>query len=86
MKLWILEPREPRDPRFNAYDTAQGVVVRAETEAEARVFANGCCGDECEHWYEGPEQQAWLCPSVTTCEELTPSGPPGVILVDFKAG
>lgn len=87
MRLWILRPVDPSSPRFEAYDTTHGIVVRAETEAEARQLADSCAGDENDSvWYVGPDQHAWLCPSVTKCEELTPDGMPGVILVDFKAG
>lgn len=84
MKLWILEPVDPKSLRFWRHYVNLGFVVRARTEDEARKLASGCAADEDRCCLDGTA--AWICPSVTKCEELTASGEPGVILVDFHAG
>lgn len=76
MKLWLIRPSDPTsgawDPR---YDKAFGFVVRAETEEQARKFAAAAAGDETE--------DAWLSTMLSTCEELTADGDPGIVIHDF---
>jgi hypothetical protein len=64
------------------------VLVRAETEADARKLAQTKAGKEGQGIYLGlglPEDEVaedvWLAPEWTTCDELTAAGEPGVILV-----
>lgn len=81
MKLWILEPHEPRPDPWRQWDVALGFVVRAETEADARALADRSAGDE--NW---ENRHPWLDPQLASCKELTPEGPPEVVICDFKAG
>lgn len=74
MRLWLLKPHKDWD---EWYDKAEGFVVRAETEADARAVAASAAGDE------GPK--AWKDVGLTSCLELDQSGPPGVVLRDFAA-
>jgi hypothetical protein len=68
--------------------TMMGVLVRAESEAEARRLAQTKAGNEGQGIYSRlglPEddmaEDVWLKEGWTTCDELTPDGEPGVILV-----
>lgn len=72
MKIWLVT-RPTEDP---LWDVADGFVVRAETEREARALAADNHGDE--------GREIWF--GRATCEELTTDGPRGVILRDFTAG
>lgn len=75
MKLWLL-CRHEDEP---TWDVADGFVVRAETEEQARAIAAKRAGDE--------GSQVWLRYSAgSTCEELTADGEPGIILRDYNAG
>lgn len=85
MKLWILKPRtdlpeenSERNPWFVPYDVMQAVVIRAESEEQAREFAQREDNGECKWRRVFP----WLDPSLSTCEELTADGPAGVIVAD----
>ena len=85
MKLWLLKPVEGLgvdSPWYGIYDCANGFVVRAETEDDARSFADSQGGDETRR----PFHDTWLQPKYATCEELTGDGEPGVVLCDFNAG
>lgn len=84
MKLYLLirADAEP-DTRLltggrPVYDCANGFVVRASDESEARGFASNQCGDE--------GAAAWQMAGYSTCQELTADGKPGIILRDFNAG
>lgn len=71
MKLWQLE----LVGTFR-YAFLLTVVVRAETEAEARRLAAE---------YDGaPYRNRWLDPALTSCAELLPSGEAGVISADYN--
>jgi len=72
MRLFILEPVNSWEPW---YDRAFGFVVRADNEAAARIAAGDQAGNE--------GREAWLSNQLTTCEELTSDGTPGVVLRDF---
>jgi hypothetical protein len=65
-----------------------GVVVRAETQAEARQYAQIKAGDEgrgiYQYWGLAEDEIAkdvWLTDEWTTCDELNAAGDPDVILV-----
>ncbi len=78
MKLWLLRPVT----RWHApYDTADGFVVRAPTESEARAIAQENGGDE-----RDTDGAAWTDPELSTCVELLADGEPGVVLRDYDAG
>lgn len=85
MKLWIASKREDlpgdNDPWRVPWDTTQSVVVRAETETEARSLANSAAGDETRERID-----AWTNPQYSTCTEITMVGPPEVICVNYCAG
>ena len=91
-KLWLLRPlpRFMDDPTPDSivgsggnpwhiwWDTAQGFVVRAESEQQARALAADEADDE--------GRRAWLDPAFSDCTELVSEGELGVILRDFNAG
>jgi len=79
MKLWILHRQSGRstklgDPWLNPYGCVYSLVIRAKDEASARKAASGQCGDE----GSGP----WMDERFTSCDELKPSGRPGVLCRD----
>lgn len=92
MKLWLLRPIDP-DGHGSLwepwYDKAFGFIVRAETEVEARVFAQANAGDEAELWDSENRTrrstEAWTSAEHSTCIELTLTGEPGVIMRDFAS-
>lgn len=70
----------PSSPFYRiSYDVHSGFVVRAETEDEARDFANKEVSNEREYGL-------WLNPVFSTCVQLNPDGEPGVILKDYYEG
>ena len=81
MKLWYLHPitghlkgkPNPWDPW---YDTLQEIVVRAETEEEARQITVDWQGEEATDWEVSP----WLDPTLSGCHELLYEGEPGLIV------
>lgn len=85
MKLWLLKPHSSDHPWWKGYDVAEGFVVRAFTEAGARVFAQEQGGDET-GLFNKRERAAWLSDEHSTCIELTTDGDAGVVLRDFRAG
>jgi len=88
MKLWLLRPvtgDEEVGPWDPWYDKTFGFVVRAETEEEARAMAEEEGGDENRAGY-GHRRFVWRDPALTTCEELTQAGEPGVVMKDFQNG
>lgn len=90
MKLWLLRPVgygledgwERDTPWAGWYDKAFGFVVRAETEQDARGYAELYSGDEC-LW---TRPCAWLDPELATCVELLPDGDPGLVIMDYSGG
>ena len=60
------------------YDCTHGVIVRADSEQEARTLAASVAGDE--GWL------VWGDPSKTSCDALEANGNNKVLLVDFHAG
>lgn len=85
MKLWKLRPRfdlpnneSPwMENHLFGYDTAQGFIIRAETEGRARQMAQERGGEENEN------ADAWLDSKYSTCEELLPEGKSEIILSDI---
>jgi hypothetical protein len=91
MHLWLLRPRDDlpiSDHPWEPFDDkAFGFVVRAETEADARQLANAAGGDECGPIRTEPYRvggDPWLDPRYSSCVELLPDGPPGVIILDYR--
>lgn len=72
MRLWLLT-------RYaTGTDEADGFVVRAPDEGEARRLASLRAGDE--------GSPAWLLPERSTCVELKLEGSRGVLLRSFIPG
>lgn len=90
MKLWKLDPGREDMPPWNQYDTAESIVVRAETEKRAREIADDNAGCErfCEIEYMGEQRtcNSWLEKEITSCVELKPEGDEGIVIIDFNAG
>lgn len=84
MKLWLLRPVEDLSEGDNPwkpwYDKAFGFVIRAETEEEAREMAHNKGGEEIVD-----TATPWKDPRYSTCVELLPAGPAGVVIEDFHA-
>lgn len=72
MKLYILTPVKAWKPW---YDRCLGVIVRAETEEQARELAAKNAGDE--------GMSVWLNNIHTKCEELTGEGKAETIMINF---
>jgi hypothetical protein len=78
LSFWLLRPIEPvqqppwPDPLVNY---AYGFVVRAGSEDEARTVAS------MEHLDEGAK--AWLSPEHSTCEQISATDAPGIIMGDY---
>lgn len=87
MKLWLLQARtdlpDNDNPWLNWWDRVHGMVIRAETETQAREQGSLCIGN---HSLGGTHDltPAWLSPQYSTCEELLPDGEPGVLLIDER--
>jgi hypothetical protein len=75
-RFWIIRPRSKDDEEIG-YDCAQEFVVRARNEEQARKLASEDPGDE------GAE--FWLDKKRSACLEIL-SGPPCIIMRDYKAG
>lgn len=79
-------------------DAYAGLVIRAETEASARATAQRIAlaagsSEAMRRWYgrneaepRTEERAAWIDPALSTCIELKPDGPAGVVIVDYVPG
>lgn len=74
MKLYYIRPIRDWTPW---YDTADGFIVRAESEEEARQLASSDAGCEGE--------KVWLDPKETVCEVLSDAGKSKIIIRSFHA-
>lgn len=85
MKLWLLENNkdlaEGNNPWKPWYDKSFAMIVRAETEEQARDIANEEAGDENNELDSVPAP--WKDPSYSTCVELTAEGEAGLIIQEF---
>jgi len=75
MTLFLLKRR---DENSGGYDEVYGFVVRAETELLARETAGGAA--------EAEGAKMWLDSEISSCAEVTTTGPEEIILRDFFAG
>jgi len=84
MKLWLLRPVRglamDDDPWNLPYDKVYGFVMRAETGEEARQQADEYA------MYESDYCNPWLEKKYSICVELTPEGPPGMVMRDYRSG
>jgi hypothetical protein len=91
MKLWILENKhdlpDGDDPWEPWCDKMFSIVVRAETESEAREIAACAGGNEVSRPFAGSpgDFKAWTDPKYSTCLELTANGEPGEIIQNYHA-
>jgi hypothetical protein len=93
MTLWLLRPVEnlpiyddPWDPWF---DKAFGFVILAETETDARAFADKNAGEENRGEFLGRKisntNNPWLTAKYSTCVRLDSITTPGIIIRDFAS-
>ena len=88
LKLWLLRPVEgliQDNPWEPWYDKCFGFVARAETESEARRFAQDNAGDETHDQNYADTRMPWLDAAYSTCVELIAEGAVGIIIRDFAA-
>lgn len=82
MKLWLLREKKGA-PYKGEIATLCAVLIRAETEQDARAEANAVAVNyRSRDVGEYPEY--WLNPEWVGCEEVTADGPPKVLIVDFN--
>lgn len=77
LQLWLLEANE-----WHGYDTYQGFVICAETEAEARLVASNKAADEGPSVWTDPKHSTAEVIAYTTC--YAHDDP--IVLADFHAG
>ena len=81
MKLWILRAidglPDDNNPWHPWYDCTFGMVIRADTEKQARQKAQDEGSPETEYWPE-----AWTSHKLSTCRELLPDGDEDIIIED----
>ena len=84
MKIFELRPvfifKENDNPWKPWYDKSFGFIVRAETEAEARKYADENAGNE-----NSGTKTPWLDEKYSTCVELNSNGEAGMIMKDFAS-
>lgn len=81
MKLWRLEPTNAEDSPYVGYDCVTLMVVRAETEDEARMLAAREAKDE--------TPKCWLIRDWSDCEPFvfpTAEGDSEVVWLEFRPG
>ena len=96
MRLWFLRPRagvlaRESHPWRPWFDKVFGIVVRAQSEAQARALAQGEAANEglgiyrtLGYRHEAIAAGVWLDPTYTACDELEAGGPAGILLVDRR--
>lgn len=75
MNLWILDKTEAAED-LHEYGQC-GLVVRAETESEARSLAH------LEDSAPIPDD-LWSNPDYSTCNQISIEGKPGILLTDYR--
>lgn len=93
MKLFILKVIPPFDP---GHDVTHGLLIRADTEGDARQMADKKTNGE---YLEGTifkdgklqmsmkvMDKPWLDPERTSCVEVLAEGKPEILLVNYLAG
>ena len=91
MKIFELRPVENLKNNDNPwepwYDKSFGFIVRAETEAEARKYADENAGDENRGEFLSTKTanttSPWIDEKYSTCVELSGNGEAGMIMQDF---
>ena len=97
MKLWLITPKEglssDDNPWYPWYNKCFGMVIRAETEEEARELATDDSCDECETTNYGCVpwtrkdiyKNAWRYSRYSDCVELEQDGEAKTILMDVRS-
>ncbi len=84
MKIFILKLIQP----FNAgHDVTQGMLIRAESEGDARAMADQKTRVEYEDngdWR--PRHRPWIDTRLTSCAEMTSEGAAEIVMMDYQAG
>lgn len=82
MKLWILEAREGLPNGDNPFNSSceimDGIVVRAESEEQARQIAQIYDSN----WRS--DCSPWINQKYTSCKELTSEGGEGCIIASYN--
>lgn len=91
MKLWLLKARHkelPNDdnPWDDKWDKNYSLVIRAETEEQARQLAQDKAGEESNGHETDEISKPWLYAKYTTCQELTADGNVEVICINHVNG
>lgn len=82
MRLWHLYFLKSDDA--GGYDEHQAFVVRAKSEAEARVIVEASINPaDASTYHDSAPGLRWLDPNCTACVELTADGDAGIIICDF---
>jgi len=92
MKLWILRPEEKLKDNDNPwtpwFDKCFGMVVRAETQKEAREIAHDNASEENRGEFLNKKvantKQPWLNEKYSTCKILKETGKSGMIMEDVS--
>lgn len=88
MNLWILKPvknlPDDNNPWEPPYDCHHGMVVRAETENQARQLAhkNGAAENGSWRFSDVKTKTPWLDCQYSTCEILSQAGEAAVVLIE----
>lgn len=86
MRFWLLEAVKGDELWKPWYDKCFRVVVRAESEEQARFLAQKEGSDETGDWFakkNGASFPAWTGVEHSTCVELPPDEDPKVIIQDI---
>jgi hypothetical protein len=83
--LWLLRPKEgiSPDPWQPWYNRCFGMVIRAGSEAEARMLIEKYTGSEFSPYGNG--KNPWLSSDTSTCVPLDADGPDEVIMTDVES-
>ncbi|OWV29802.1 hypothetical protein JI62_10080 [Halomonas campaniensis] len=84
MKIFILNLVQPFNP---GHDVTQGMLIRAESEGDARAMADQkTCAEYENNGDWRPRRRPWIDTRLTSCAEMTSEGAAGIIMVDYQAG
>ncbi|SDJ24272.1 hypothetical protein SAMN04487867_12972 [Vreelandella titanicae] len=79
MKIFILKLIPPFNP---GYDVTQGLLIRAESEGDARAMADQKTRAE----YGRPRHRPWMDTRLASCAEMTSEGAAEIVMMDYQAG
>lgn len=86
MKLFLLREADDipygHSPWDNNWTVINKMIIRAENEEDARKIADLNGYQENDGCNGGHSKHPWLDPSLSSCEELTDDGKPGLIIFE----